>query len=130
ITAQLIRVDNGFHLWSESFDRELDDVFAIQDEISNAILQQLKAHLVGDTPQLVEATRTNSEAFDLYLLAKQRMYERSQLALESASELLDKAIAIDPEYAPAYAQRGIAELLLSEGVGSYGNIPQNQALAN
>ncbi len=125
ITAQLIRVDNGFHLWSESYDRELDDVFAIQDEIANAILEQLKAHLVGETPQLVETTRTNSEAFDLYLLAKQRMYERSELALESAAELLDRAIAIDPDYAPAYAQRGIVSALLSEK--QYGKLPNPQA---
>ena len=125
ITAQLIQVDNGFHLWSESYDRELDDVFAIQDEISNAILQQLKTHLVGEEPQRVEVTRTNTEAFDLYLLAKQRMYERSELALESASELLDKAIAIDPEYAPAYAQRGIVAALLSEK--QYGKLPNPQA---
>lgn len=125
ITAQLIRVDNGFHLWSESFDRELDDVFAIQDEISNAILEQLRAHLVGETPQRVETTRTNSEAFELYLLAKQRMYERSELALESAADLLDRAIAIDQDYAPAYAQRGIVAALLSEK--QYGKTPNPQA---
>ena len=125
ITAQLIQVDNGFHLWSESYDRELDDVFAIQDEIANAILVQLKAHLVGEEPQQLVARRTNSEAYDLYLLAKQRMYERSQLPLESAAELLDKAIAIDPEYAPAYAQRGIVSALLSEN--QYGAVPNPQA---
>jgi len=127
ITAQLIRVDNGFHLWSESYDRELDDVFAIQDEIANAILAQLMAHLVGETPQLVETTRTTSEAYDLYLLAKQRMYERQRLPLEAAAELLDQAIAIDPEYAPAYAQRGIVTDLLSET--QYGTIPKTQAEA-
>ena len=47
ITAQLIQVDDGFHLWSDTYDRELTDVFAIQDEIANAILEQLKARLVG-----------------------------------------------------------------------------------
>jgi len=125
VTAQLIRVDNGFHLWSESYDRELDDVFAIQDEIANAILQQLKAHLVGGEVQTVASQRTDSQAFDLYLLAKQRMYERTQLPLESAAELLDKAIAIDQEYAPAYAQRGIVAALLSEK--QYGSLPDPQA---
>ncbi|MGH8035910.1 MAG: hypothetical protein ACREO9_11835, partial [Lysobacterales bacterium] len=58
ITAQLIRVDNGFHLWSESYDRELTDVFAIQDEIAKAILVQLKAHLVDGEVAHVAATRT------------------------------------------------------------------------
>jgi TolB-like protein len=126
ITAQLIRVDNGFHLWSESYDRELTDVFAIQDEIANAILVQLKAHLVEGAPQVVATKRTNTEAYDLYLLAKQRMYERSRLPLEAAAEMLDRAIAIDPGYAPAYAQRGIVTDLLSET--EYGAIPKAQVL--
>jgi len=127
ITAQLIRVDNGFHLWSETYDRELDNVFAIQDEISAAILHELKATLLDGESATVKAVRTNTEAYELYLLAKQRMYERTGPTIESAAELLDRAIAIDPEYAPAYAQRAIAELLLSEGAGSYGNIPLKEA---
>jgi len=128
ITAQLVRVDNGFHLWSESYDRKLDDVFAIQDEISNAILVQLKAHLMGEEPKTVVSARTNSQAYDLYLLARQRIYERAQLPLESAAELLDQAIALDPNYAPAYAQRGITAILLADN--AYGNIPWKQANAS
>jgi len=127
ITAQLIRVDNGFHLWSETYDRELNNVFAIQDEIATNILQQLKATLLEGEETAVTAARTNTEAYDLYLLAKQRMYERTGPTIEAAAELLDRAIAIDPDYAPAYAQRGIASLLLAEGAGSYGNIPREQA---
>jgi TolB-like protein/Tfp pilus assembly protein PilF len=127
ITAQLIQVDNGFHLWSEAYDRELDDVFAIQDEIANNILQQLKATLLGEEVTVVTAARTDTQAYDLYLLAKQRMYERTGPTIEDAAELLDRAIAIDPDYAPAYAQRGIASLLLAEGGGGYGNIPREQA---
>jgi len=125
ITAQLIQVADGFHLWSESYDRELDDVFAIQDEIAQAILEQLKAHLLDSEQNVIVAARTDSEAYDLYLLAKQRTYERSKPTLEAAAEFLDKAIAIDPEYAPAYAQRGIAEILLSDQ--DYGDTPIVQA---
>jgi TolB-like protein len=125
ITAQLIQVEDGFHLWSDSYDRELDNVFAIQDEIATAILQQLKATLLEGEESAVVATRTDSEAYDLYLLAKQRMYERQHLTLQSAAELLDRAIAIDPDYAPAYAQRGIAAMLMS--ITSYGDTPQDQA---
>jgi TolB-like protein len=135
ITAQLIKVDDGYHLWSDSYDRELTDVFAIQDEIANAIVEQLKAQLLGkveSTAQLlgkVESTvatpRTNPEVYDLYLLAKQRMGERQRLSLESAAELLDKAIELDPEFAPAHARRGITWLLLSEDF--YGTIPRIQA---
>jgi TolB-like protein len=125
ITAQLIRVENGFHLWSDSYDRELTDVFAIQDEIASAILEQLKAKLLGSEPVDVVAARTSSEAYDLYLLARQRIYERARLSIESAVSLLDEAITLDGEYAPAYAQRAIATLLLSDD--SYGVIPQEQA---
>ena len=104
ITAQLIQVEDGFHLWSDTYDRELTDVFAIQDEIATAILGQLKAHLLDDgTQEEVAAIRTDSEAFDLYLLARQRMYERMQKPLESASDLLDRVIEIDPNYAPWWA---------------------------
>jgi TolB-like protein len=129
ITAQLIQVDDGFHLWSDTYDRELTDVFAIQDEIATAILKQLKAQLLEGEQVVVTTTRADSEAYDLYLLAKQRMYERSGPTIQSAADLLDRAIARDPEYAPAYAQRGISALLLSEGEGTYGNNPREQATA-
>jgi len=127
ITAQLIQVEDGFHLWSDTYDRELTDIFAIQDEIATAILVQLKAHLLDGEQLVVTTTRTNSEAYEFYLLAKQRMYERTGPTIQSAADLLDRAIAVDPEYAPAYAQRGIAAILLSEGEGSYGNIPKEQS---
>ena len=125
ITAQLIQVDDGFHLWSETYDRELTDVFAIQDEIAGAILQQLKAHLLDGEQIVVNTTRANSEAYDLYLLAKQRIYERTRPTLEAAAGTLDRAIAIDPDYAPAYAQRGITALLLRDE--QYGTLPKDQA---
>ena len=127
ITAQLIQVDDGFHLWSDTYDREMDDIFAIQDEISTAILTELKAHLLVGEQITVTTARADSEAYDLYLLAKQRMYERTGPTIQSAAELLDRAIAIDDTYAPAYAQRGITTLLLSEGSGTYGEIPHEQA---
>ena len=127
ITAQLIQVDDGFHLWSDTYDRELTDVFAIQDEIATSILKQLKAQLLDGEEVVVTTARTDSEAYDLYLLARQRMYERTGPTIQSAADLLDRAIAVDPEYAPAYAQRGIAAILLSDGEGSYGNIPKEQS---
>ncbi len=125
ITAQLIQVDDGFHLWSENYDRELDDVFAIQDEISAAILSELKAHLIGD--EQVTVARTDSQAYDLYLLATQRIYERNEASLQMAADLLNQAIAIDAKYAPVHAQLGIATLLLS--TENYGSIPPAEAHA-
>jgi TolB-like protein len=126
ITAQLIKVDDGFHMWSETFDREIDDIFVIQDEISAAILVQLKTQLLGDQ-QLVTAT-TDTRAYELYLLAKQRIYERTQPSLEMGVKLLDEAIGIDAGYAPAFAQLGIANLLLSDQ--NYGTLPHTSAGEN
>ena len=127
ITAQLVQVEDGFHLWSDTYDRELTDVFAIQDEIANEILKQLKARLLDedeDQPVIV-SQRTDPEVYDLYLLAKQRLYSRTRKTIESAVELLDQAIAKDPDYAPAYAQRGIATFLLSDR--DYGTIPEAES---
>jgi len=125
ITAQLVQVEDGFHLWSDTYDRELTDVFAIQDEIANEILNQLKARLLGEEQQVIVSQRTDPEVYDLYLLAKQRLYHRTRQTIESAVGLLDQAIAKDPEYAPAYSQRGIATLLLAEG--QYGTLPKAES---
>ena len=127
ITAQLVQVEDGFHLWSDTYDRELTDVFAIQDEIANEILKQLKARLLGEEGSAIVSQRTDPEAYDLYLLARQRIYDRTRLSIESAAGLLDQAIAKDPDYTPAYAQRGIATLLLSDS--GYGTIPEAEAQA-
>ena len=126
ITAQLIKVEDGFHMWSESYERELDDIFAIQDEISAAILAQLKTQLLGD--QNLLTARADARAYDLYLLAKQRIYERTQPSLEMAAKLLDEAISIDAGYAPAFAQLGITSILLAER--NYGTVPHMQAGEN
>jgi TolB-like protein/Tfp pilus assembly protein PilF len=123
ITAQLIKVDDGFHMWSETYDRELNDIFVIQDEISAAILTQLKTQLLGE--QQLETAKTDTRAYELYLLAKQRIYERNQASLEMAVNLLDQAVAIDADYAPAFAQLGIASLLLSDR--NYGTLPHIEA---
>jgi TolB-like protein/Tfp pilus assembly protein PilF len=125
ITAQLIQVDNGFHLWSETYDRELTDVFAIQDEIANEILKQLRSRLLTDDVVVAEAKRTSPEVYELYLKAKQRIYSRVGSQIELAVKELDQAIQLDAEYAPAYAQRGIATMLLSDQ--QYGSIPHDES---
>ncbi len=125
ITAQLIQADNGFHLWSETYDRELVDVFAIQDEIAGEILTQLKLKLLGNEEVIAEADRTSPEAYELYLRARQRIYGRVGSEIETAVNELDEVIKLDPQYAPAYAQRGIATMLLSEE--QYGSLPDTEA---
>lgn len=127
ITAQLIKADDGFHLWSQTYDRELTDVFAIQDEIAGAIFDQLRVHLADGQGAIQFASSTaNPEAFDLYLEARQKIYTRKKDQLEQAAELLDRAITIDPGYAPIFAQRGITYLLLSDR--NYGTIPDAEAI--
>jgi len=123
ITAQLIKVDDGFHMWSETYDRELSNIFAIQDEIANNILTQLKTQLLGD--KRLVTTKTDSRAYDLYLLAKQRIYGRTEASLKMAVKLLQESIGIDAGYAPAYAQLGITSIFLSEQ--NYGSLPNIRA---
>ena len=123
ITAQLIKVEDGFHIWSETYDRELNDIFVIQDEIAAAILSQLKTQLLGE--QQIATTPTDTRAYELYLLAKHRIYERNQANMELAIKLVEEAIEIDAAYAPAYAQLGIANMLLSDR--NYGTMPHELA---
>lgn len=118
ITAQLIKVEDGFHLWSDSYDRELDNIFAIQDEIASAILLQLKAHLVDGESAV--STPVDTQAYELYLLARQRVYERTAASIQMAINLLDEALVIDDGYAPAHALKGIAVILISED--NYGDL--------
>jgi len=123
ITAQLVKVNDGFHLWSETYDRELTDIFAIQDEIANAILVQLKAALLEE--QSIVSTRADTLAYDFYLLANQKALDRNQQSLEQAAALLDRSIEADGNFPPALAQRAVTQLLLSDD--NYGDIPLTTA---
>jgi TolB-like protein len=125
VTAQLINAVDGFHLFSESYDRDLTDVFAVQDEIAAAISGALRTEIIGTQTQQV--AETSIEAYDLYLVARQKLYDRDKAEMEEALTLLDQAIEIDSEYAPALAQKALALILLSDGIGSYGDIPEAEA---
>lgn len=99
ITAQLISVDDDAHLWSETWDRNLDDVFVIQDEIARAVVDELKVRLMGELPEAVEI---DPEAFSLYLQARHLMLQRTHQSLLRAEELIDEALAIEPSYVPGW----------------------------
>jgi TolB-like protein/Tfp pilus assembly protein PilF len=101
ITAQLVRTDNGFHLWSQSYDREVRDVFAVQDDIANAVAEQLKIALLA--PADTGRQTTNSEAHNLYLKGRYLVGGDSATDLEQAADLYQQAIQLDPNYAPAWA---------------------------
>ncbi len=129
ITAQLIKSSDGYHLWSDSFDRTLDDIFAIQDEISAAIVEALKKLVLGEVsaPQ-VERTE-NLEAYELYLLGVQAYAIRSLANCQKAASYLERAIAADPDFGPAYAEMGVILLTTSNDVGCVGVTPVAEARA-
>ncbi|GAB5413670.1 MAG: hypothetical protein Cons2KO_12730 [Congregibacter sp.] len=129
VTAQLIQVSDGFHLWSQTYDRDLEDIFAVQDDIAQQILVALKERLmVDEAPTITAATRTDIDAYSLFLEARDLIFSRDPDKMTRAVDLLDQAIEIDAGYAPAYAARAKAYTLLSDRPGSYGEIPAQQAL--
>jgi TolB-like protein len=114
ITAQLIDASNGFHLWSETYDRELANIFAVQDEISAAIVNTLKEHLglqVAAAPRVIATA--NTEAHEAYLRGRYLVVQRNLAGLAGAVREFEKAITLDPEYALAHAELAIAIRLLS-----------------
>ena len=103
ITAQLVKADDGFHLWSETYDRTLDNIFAIQGEIASAVVAQLKIVLLGDAPIVRE---TDPQAYALYLQGRRLNRQNTSESIEQAQALLHQALAIDPDYAAAWAELG------------------------
>lgn len=103
ITAQLINVADGYHLWSERFDREMDDIFAIQDEISMAIVSNLKVRLLRDEEdKLVKRHTEDPEAYSLYLKGLYFSFKASPEGIEKALQYFREAIDKDPNFALAY----------------------------
>jgi len=110
ITAQLIRTDTGLHVWTESYDRKLTDVFAIQEEIATSIAGAMKVPLgLGPGQSLVSNRTSNLEAYQQYLRAKALMHG---LFFDDARKILESVVARDPTFAPAWAQLSIAYALL------------------
>ncbi len=104
ITAQLVSVEDGYHIWSETYDRKMADRFDIQDDVASKIISALELHLTSDSS--VEAGRPtqNAEAYGLYLEALAVFQEEDPLF---AIELLDRALALDPRFAKAHEQKAV-----------------------
>jgi adenylate cyclase len=115
VTAQLIRADNGYHLWSETYDRSAQDIFKVQDEIAARVVDALKVSL----PAAANSTgRTgNAEAYNQYLLGRNLMDRGSPAGYASAEQAFRRAIALDPGYAGAYSQLALAEAYWSDQTG-------------
>jgi len=124
ITAQLINVADGYHLWSDKYDRELEDIFAIQDEISLAIVDKLKVKLLGDEKvKLVKRHTDNQEAYNLYLKGRYFWNRRTEEDLEKSIECFKRAIEKDPDYALAYT--GLADSYIT--LPTYSSFPPEEA---
>jgi len=115
VTAQLIKVDDGFHLWSEAFDRRVENIFAVQEEIAAAIAEQLVGEL-GEDVSTVPNRTSNMQAYDLYLQGRAALRRRE----DASVDLLTRAAEADPEFAPAWAALAIA----------YQSIPEDNATAS
>jgi len=108
IVAQLTNTEDGFNLWSHTYNRELTDIFAVQDEITAAIVNALKVHLSNETVSLKPTTTADINAYTIYLQARQRLASRGIENLIEARRLFEEAIALDPDYDPAYSGLGRA----------------------
>ena len=110
VTAQLIDAGNGYHLWSENFDRRLEDIFAIQEEIARSVAQALRVSL--NKPEVLDLERNaprNVRAYEFYLRGRQIQAMKSTNSWQSAPEMFRRAIGLDPTYAQAHA--GLADSL-------------------
>ena len=124
VTAQLIDAGDGYHLWSETYERELADVFAIQDEISRAIVETVRPTLVGESepPPRRPSTR-NVEAYDLFLRGRSFWHQRYRVGLQRGLEYFQKAAAMDPDFALPYT--GISDAYVA--LSLYGFMPPKTA---
>jgi len=124
ITVELVKVSDGFPLWSEKYERNMEDIFALQDEISLAIVDKLKIELLGkEKSELVARHTQNPEAYNLYLKGRFVWNKRTPESMDKSLEYFEEAIQEDPKYALAYA--GIADSYIT--LGAWGIISPKEA---
>ena len=125
ITAQLVKASEGFQLWSERFERDVKDIFAVQDEISEAIVNTLKSKLV-DAARVTALRRytENLEAYNLYLQGRYYWAKRTEEDLNKGIEFFNQAIDIDPDYALAYSGLADSHIML----GTYGALAPKKTM--
>jgi len=121
VTAELVDVATGYHLWSERFDSDMSDIFAIQDEIAANIVKALKVVLTPREEITIRASRSkNVRAYEYYLRGRQLYHTFRRLEYERAEDYFRRAIALDPEYALAYA--GLAETASIRHLNFHGEV--------
>ncbi len=126
ITAQLINVTDGYHLWSERYDRQIEDLFEIQDEVTLAVVDALKLKLLSsEKASLLKQRTENTEAYQLYLKGRYYWHQRTEEAVKKGIECFEQAIDIDPNYALAYA--GLADSYSLLGLSEYSALSPTEA---
>jgi len=113
VTAQLVRADNGYHLWSNAYDRPIDDMFKVQDEIANAVVQALQITLMGGPLTRQKGGTQNLDAYQVYLRGLSSMWQNSVASLTAAREDFDRAIKLDPDFGLAWAELSRDTLFLT-----------------
>ncbi len=120
ISAELVNADDGFQLWSETYDRELNDIFAVQDDIARSVAEALKLQLLGQ--QSSSAKTGNTEAYNAYLQGRYFFDRRSKEDLEKAAGYFEQSVKVDPGYAPAWV--GLASAHYRQA--DWGYVPVDQ----
>ncbi len=124
ITAQLIRAEDGSHVWSQSYDRTLDDIFVVQDDIAGEVVKALRISLLGEVPK---AGEIKPEAYALYLQGIHFNYQGTEEGFEKAESAFQAALKLEPEYAPAWDWLGRVYLIQA---GQYRDVHEGNALAH
>jgi TolB-like protein/Tfp pilus assembly protein PilF len=127
IAVQLVRAADGFSAWSGRFDRKLDDVFSIQDDIAGMIAQTLTQRVAKTAAPLVTSTTSKNEAYSLYLEGRYLWNKRPGDVVWQALDRFERAIAVDPDFAPAHA--ALASVYDTLGAWEFGVLPPAEALA-
>jgi TolB-like protein/cytochrome c-type biogenesis protein CcmH/NrfG len=130
ITAQLIRTSDSSHLWSQTYDRELTDIFKVQDEIANAVVTALKVQMLPNQTLTNAHHSNNAEAYNQYLLGNQFYNRQNPENWRRAVEAYRQAIALDPNYAAAYAGMASAQGFLADNSGDRAAMQQAMATAD
>ncbi len=124
VIVTLTRVSDGTQMWSERYERRLGDIFTVQGDVARTVASRLTRSFGKAAAQA-----TSPEVYDRYLAARQLVRERREVPLKEADRLLREAIALDPQYAPAYAELSQVQMLLSDHPTNYGLRPLKEARA-
>jgi TolB-like protein/Tfp pilus assembly protein PilF len=128
IDVQLVSAVDGYQVWSETFERRLDDIFRLQTDVATAVIAAVRPReSASERPQPEPAT-LSFDAYNLYLLGRHHFHKRTEAALRRAMDCFRQAIERDPAYALAYS--GLADAYSLAGTGYYGNLPAAESIAN